>query len=60
MDLDSAMVSWRRSADFAPAGAVYLRLGPGAAVVELLADLRPTAIGAGHGEPMFGRAVAIG
>ena len=28
--------------------------------VELLADLRPTVIGAGHGEPMFGRAVAVG
>ncbi len=28
--------------------------------VELLADLRPLAIGAGHGEPMFGPAVAAG
>src|SRR5580658_9476843 len=28
--------------------------------VELLADLRPMAIGAGHGEPMFGRGVATG
>jgi glyoxylase-like metal-dependent hydrolase (beta-lactamase superfamily II) len=28
--------------------------------VELLADLRPTVIGAGHGEPMSGRAVAVG
>lgn len=28
--------------------------------VELLADLRPTTIGAGHGEPMSGRAVAEG
>ena len=28
--------------------------------VELLADLRPAVIGAGHGEPMSGRAVAIG
>jgi glyoxylase-like metal-dependent hydrolase (beta-lactamase superfamily II) len=28
--------------------------------VELLAGLRPTTIGAGHGEPMRGRAVAVG
>lgn len=28
--------------------------------VELLADLRPLVIGAGHGEPMFGLAVAVG
>jgi hypothetical protein len=28
--------------------------------VELLADLRPRVIGAGHGEPMKGPAVALG
>jgi glyoxylase-like metal-dependent hydrolase (beta-lactamase superfamily II) len=30
------------------------------ASVELLADLRPTVIGTGHGEPMFGAAVTAG
>lgn len=61
MDLDSAMgiVAQEPRISRPPAPFTY-DWDQAQRSVELLADLRPTAIGAGHGEPMFGRAVAIG
>jgi len=61
MDLDSAMgiVAQEPRISRPPASFTY-DWDQAHRSVELLADLRPTAIGAGHGEPMFGWAVAVG
>lgn len=61
MDLDSAMgiVAQEPVISRPPAPFTY-DWDPAQRSVELLAELRPMVIGAGHGEPMSGRAVAVG
>jgi glyoxylase-like metal-dependent hydrolase (beta-lactamase superfamily II) len=61
MDLDSAMglVAQEPRISRPPASFTYDWDQAGRSV-ELLAGLRPAVIGAGHGEPMSGRAVAVG
>jgi glyoxylase-like metal-dependent hydrolase (beta-lactamase superfamily II) len=61
MDLDSAMgmVAQEPRISRPPAPFTY-DWEKARRSVELLAGLRPNAIGAGHGEPMSGRAVAVG
>jgi glyoxylase-like metal-dependent hydrolase (beta-lactamase superfamily II) len=61
MDLDSAMgvLAQEPRISRPPAPFTY-DWGLARRSVELLADLRPRVIGAGHGEPMTGRAVAVG
>jgi glyoxylase-like metal-dependent hydrolase (beta-lactamase superfamily II) len=61
MDLDSAMgiVAQEPAICRPPAPFTYdWEMAQGS--VELLAELRPMTIGAGHGEPMSGRGVAVG
>jgi len=61
MDLDSAMgiVAQEPQISRPPAPFTY-DWDQAQRSVELLADLRPMAIGAGHGDPMSGPAVAVG
>ncbi|MGA3040426.1 MAG: MBL fold metallo-hydrolase [Bryobacteraceae bacterium] len=61
MDLDSAMgMIAQEPVICRPPAAFTYDWDQAQRSVELLADLRPTVIGTGHGEPMSGRAVAVG